>query len=103
MIFLFTYFVLWQAVHGPLADSDLDKAESQNELWGTNSLVFLLPFTYEKTEEYWISAILQLKQLLNCKPFWPAPSLAVLVPGSSNEEQNIEEGQGLFVFFLSVV
>ncbi|XP_040213533.1 germinal-center associated nuclear protein [Rana temporaria] len=84
-----------KAVHGPLADSELDKAESQNELWGTNSLVFLLPFTYEKTEEYWISAILQLKQLLNCKPFWPAPSLAVLVPGSSNEEKNIEEELGL--------
>lgn len=85
-----------KAVHGPLTDSELDKAECQNELWGTNSLVFLLPFTFEKTEEYWISAILQLKQLLNCKPFWPAPSLAVLVPGSSpNEEQNIEEELGL--------
>ncbi|KAM5153155.1 germinal-center associated nuclear protein [Mantella aurantiaca] len=85
-----------KAVHGPLTDSELDKAECQNELWGTNSLVFLLPFTSEKSEEYWISAILQLKQLLNCKPFTPAPSLAVLVPGSSpNEEQNVEEELGL--------
>ncbi|CAI9534174.1 unnamed protein product [Staurois parvus] len=83
-----------KAVHGPLTDSELDKAECQNELWGTNSLVFLLPFTSEKTEEYWISAILQLKQLLNCKPFKPAPSLAVLVPESSPKE-NVEEELGL--------
>ncbi|XP_018420104.1 PREDICTED: germinal-center associated nuclear protein [Nanorana parkeri] len=85
-----------KAVHGPLTDSELEEAECKNELWATNSIVFLLPFTFDETEEYWISAILQLKQLLNCKPFKPAPSLAVLVPGSSpNEEQNVEEELGL--------
>nr|DBA19919.1 TPA: hypothetical protein GDO54_015675 [Pyxicephalus adspersus] len=85
-----------KTVHGPLPASELEEAECHNELWGTNSLVFLLPFASEKTEEYWISATLQLKQLLNCKPFNPSPSLAVLVPGSSlDTEQHVKEGLGL--------
>ncbi|XP_068090216.1 germinal-center associated nuclear protein [Hyperolius riggenbachi] len=85
-----------KTVHGPLTDSELDDAEYQNELWGTSSLVLLLPFQSEQTDEYWISAMLQLKQLLNTKPFKPAPSLAVLLPGNCPDaEQKVEEELGL--------
>ncbi|KAM9305650.1 germinal-center associated nuclear protein [Gastrophryne carolinensis] len=85
-----------KVVHGPLVDSELDRAEDENEFWGTSSLVLLLPFKSEPSDWYWISAILQLKQLLNAKPFKPAPNLVVILPGTCPDaEQKVSEELGL--------
>lgn len=85
--------------HGTLSDSELDMAETQKDLLGTSGLVLLLPpkvKSEDVAEEdvYWLSALLQLKQLLQAKPFHPIIPLVVLVPSQGEEatEKEVEEG-----------
>ncbi|XP_043916487.1 germinal-center associated nuclear protein-like [Protopterus annectens] len=84
-----------QVTRGTLSAEELESVEVQKELLGTSALMFLLPVQSEgiDSEEeavYWLSAILQLKQMLQAKPFHPAVPLVVLVPqleeGSLTEE-----------------
>ncbi|KFP45216.1 Germinal-center associated nuclear protein, partial [Chlamydotis macqueenii] len=88
-----------KVVHGALSDSELDTAEMQKDLLGTSGLILLLPprvRTEDVAEEdvYWLSALLQLKQLLQAKPFHPIIPLVVLVPSQEEEaaEKEVEEG-----------
>ncbi|XP_075036554.1 germinal-center associated nuclear protein [Mixophyes fleayi] len=81
-----------KVVHGPLTDPELEQAEIQKQFLGTSGVILLLPPQSDASDVYWLSAVLQLKQLLQAKPFKPAPSLAVLVPGSdSNMGREVEE------------
>lgn len=80
--------------HGALSDSELDMAETQKDLLGTSGLVLLLPHRVRsedvaEDDVYWLSALLQLKQLLQAKPFHPIVPLVVLVP--SQEEAAVEK------------
>nr|XP_014424093.1 germinal-center associated nuclear protein [Pelodiscus sinensis] len=88
-----------KVAHGTLSDSQLDVAEAQKDLLGTSGLVLLLPprvRSEDVAEEdvYWLSALLQLKQLLQAKPFHPIVPLMVLVPtrGEEATEKEVEEG-----------
>ncbi|XP_067404919.1 germinal-center associated nuclear protein isoform X2 [Emydura macquarii macquarii] len=88
-----------KVAHGTLTDSELDVAETQKDLLGTSGLVLLLPprvRSEDVAEEdvYWLSALLQLKQLLQAKPFHPIVPLVVLVPTGGEEatEKEVEEG-----------
>uniref|UniRef100_A0A8C4WDP7 Germinal-center associated nuclear protein n=1 Tax=Gopherus evgoodei TaxID=1825980 RepID=A0A8C4WDP7_9SAUR len=88
-----------KVAHGTLSDSQLDGAEAQKDLLGTSGLVLLLPprvRSEDVAEEdvYWLSALLQLKQLLQAKPFHPIVPLVVLVPtrGEEATEKEVEEG-----------
>ncbi|XP_065269513.1 germinal-center associated nuclear protein [Emys orbicularis] len=88
-----------KVAHGTLSDSQLDVAEAQKDLLGTSGLVLLLPprvRSEDMAEEdvYWLSALLQLKQLLQAKPFHPIVPLVVLVPtrGEEATEKEVEEG-----------
>uniref|UniRef100_A0A7M4EGM6 Minichromosome maintenance complex component 3 associated protein n=1 Tax=Crocodylus porosus TaxID=8502 RepID=A0A7M4EGM6_CROPO len=88
-----------KVAHGTLSDSELDMAETQKDLLGTSGLVLLLPpkvKSEDVAEEdvYWLSALLQLKQLLQAKPFHPIIPLVVLVPSQGEEatEKEVEEG-----------
>uniref|UniRef100_A0A8B9RUE3 Germinal-center associated nuclear protein n=1 Tax=Accipiter nisus TaxID=211598 RepID=A0A8B9RUE3_9AVES len=77
-----------KVAHGALSDSELDTAEMQKDLLGTSGLVLLLPPRVRsedvaEDDVYWLSALLQLKQLLQVKPFHPIIPLVVLVPASS--------------------
>lgn len=85
--------------HGALSDSELDMAETQKDLLGTSGLILLLPprvRSEDVAEEdvYWLSALLQLKQLLQAKPFHPIVPLVVLVPGQEEVavEKEVEDG-----------
>ncbi|XP_009951232.1 PREDICTED: germinal-center associated nuclear protein, partial [Leptosomus discolor] len=85
--------------HGALSNSELDTAEMQKDLLGTSGLILLLPprvRTEDVVEDdvYWLSALLQLKQLLQVKPFHPIVPLVVLVPSQEEEatEKEVEEG-----------
>lgn len=85
--------------HGALSDAGLDAVETQKELLGASGLVLLLaPRARSKDtaeeDTYWLSALLQLKQLLQAKPLWPALPLAVLAPGQGGvtEQQEVEDG-----------
>lgn len=85
--------------HGALSDSELDMAETQKDLLGTSGLILLLPprvRSEDVAEEdvYWLSALLQLKQLLQAKPFHPIIPLVVLVPGQEQVavEKEVEDG-----------
>ncbi|XP_075463507.1 germinal-center associated nuclear protein isoform X2 [Ascaphus truei] len=84
--------------HGPLTPTEMDRAEAQKELLGTSGLVLLVSAQArgsDGTEEdvRWLSALLQLKQLLQAKPFRPPLPLAVLVPGHCRESvSEVEEG-----------
>ncbi|KAM8934138.1 germinal-center associated nuclear protein [Pelodytes ibericus] len=84
-----------KAAHGALTASELDQAETQKQLLGTSGLLLLLPTWSDENEDgdvYWISALLQLKQLLQAKPFHPPPPLAVLTPGQSqNSVDEVEK------------
>ncbi|XP_063787906.1 germinal-center associated nuclear protein [Pseudophryne corroboree] len=81
-----------KVVHGPLTDTELEQAEYKKELLGTSGVLLLLPPLSHATDVYWLSALVQLKQLLQAKPFKPPPSLAVLVPGSHpDSEREVEE------------
>ncbi|XP_074045990.1 germinal-center associated nuclear protein [Macrotis lagotis] len=87
-----------KVAHGLLSDSALDAIETQKDLLGTSGLLFLLPApgkNVAETEEdtYWLSALLQLKQLLQAKPFHPLVPLVVLVPGQDGANMSeVEEG-----------
>ncbi|XP_069472142.1 germinal-center associated nuclear protein [Ambystoma mexicanum] len=86
---------------GTLSNMELDQAETQKNLLGTSGLVLLLPPSVcsgglAEEDVYWLSALLQLKQLLQVKPFHPIVPLVVLVPvqdePSMNLEEEVEEG-----------
>uniref|UniRef100_A0A663EXK7 Germinal-center associated nuclear protein n=1 Tax=Aquila chrysaetos chrysaetos TaxID=223781 RepID=A0A663EXK7_AQUCH len=88
-----------KVAYGALSDSELDTAEMQKDLLGTSGLVLLLPPRVRsedvaEDDVYWLSALLQLKQLLQVKPFHPIVPLVVLVPGQEEEatEKEVEEG-----------
>ncbi|XP_035188197.1 germinal-center associated nuclear protein [Oxyura jamaicensis] len=88
-----------KVVHGVLSDSELDAANMQKDLLGTSGLILLLPprvRSEDVAEEdvYWLSALLQLKQLLQVKPFHPIVPLVVVVPTEEEEaiEKEVEEG-----------
>ncbi|XP_068963305.1 germinal-center associated nuclear protein-like isoform X2 [Petaurus breviceps papuanus] len=84
--------------HGLLSDSVLDATESQKDLLGTSGLLFLLPtpgksVALAQGDVYWLSALLQLKQLLRAKPSHPLVPLVVLVPGQEGATaREVEEG-----------
>ncbi|OWK50571.1 Germinal-center associated nuclear protein [Lonchura striata] len=88
-----------KVAHGLLSNSELDLAETQKDLLGTSGLVLLLPpqVSSEDIAEddvYWLSALLQLKQLLQAKPFHPIIPLVVLVPSQKEKavEKEVEDG-----------
>ncbi|XP_053925215.1 germinal-center associated nuclear protein-like isoform X2 [Cuculus canorus] len=88
-----------KVAHGALSDCELDTAEMQKDLLGTSGLILLLPPRVRsedvaEDDVYWLSALLQLKQLLQAKPFHPLVPLVVLVPGQEEEatEKEVEEG-----------
>ncbi|XP_074766483.1 germinal-center associated nuclear protein isoform X2 [Athene noctua] len=88
-----------KVAHGVLSDSELDMAEMQKDLLGTSGLILLLPPRVRSEDVadddvYWLSALLQLKQLLQAKPFHPIVPLVVLVPSQEEEatEKEVEEG-----------
>ncbi|NWY07443.1 GANP protein, partial [Nothoprocta ornata] len=88
-----------KVVHGALSDMELDKAERQKDLLGTSGLILLLPPRVRsedvaEDDVYWLSALLQLKQLLQAKPFQPIVPLVILVPGQEEDapEKEVEEG-----------
>nr|XP_014715316.2 germinal-center associated nuclear protein isoform X2 [Equus asinus] len=88
-----------KVAHGALSDCVLDAVETQKELLGASGLMLLLPpkvKSEDVAEEdvYWLSALLQLKQLLQAKPFQPALPLVVLVPslGGDTVEKEVEDG-----------
>ncbi|NXT48335.1 GANP protein, partial [Pluvianellus socialis] len=88
-----------KVAHGALSDSELDTAETQKDLLGTSGLILLLPPRVRsedvaEDDVYWLSALLQLKQLLQAKPFHPIVPLVVLVPSQEEEatEKEVEEG-----------
>ncbi|XP_066487561.1 germinal-center associated nuclear protein isoform X2 [Tiliqua scincoides] len=88
-----------KVTHGTLDTSELDNPAIQKELLGTSGLILLLPprlRSEDVAEEdvYWLSALLQLKQLLQAKPFQPIVPLVVLVPSHGDEaaEKEVEEG-----------
>lgn len=92
-------WVLFQVAHGALSDSALDVVEIQKELLGASGLMLLLA-PKMKSEDiaeedvYWLSALLQLRQLLQAKPFQPSLPLVVLVPslGGDAVEKEVEDG-----------
>uniref|UniRef100_A0A8C5U201 Germinal-center associated nuclear protein n=1 Tax=Malurus cyaneus samueli TaxID=2593467 RepID=A0A8C5U201_9PASS len=88
-----------KVAHGALSESELDMAETQKDLLGTSGLVLLLPPRVRsedvaEDDVYWLSALLQLKQLLQAKPFHPIVPLVVLVPSQEEEamEKEVEDG-----------
>ncbi|XP_036098628.1 germinal-center associated nuclear protein isoform X1 [Molossus molossus] len=88
-----------KVAHGALNDSALDVVEIQKELLGASGLMLLLA-PKMKSEDiaeedvYWLSTLLQLKQLLQAKPFQPSLPLVVLVPslGGDAVEKEVEDG-----------
>ncbi|XP_053327937.1 germinal-center associated nuclear protein, partial [Spea bombifrons] len=87
-----------KVVQGPLKPSEMEQVEAQKQLLGTSALMLLLPTRTDVTDDdlYWITAILQLKQLLQAKPFCPPLPLAVLVPGQHQDlVSKVEEGLNL--------
>lgn len=92
-------WVLLQVAHGTLSDQALNTVEMQKDLLGASGLLLLLPHkvrSEDVAEEdvYWLSAVLQLRQLLQAKPLEPALPLVVLVPSPGGEtmEKEVEEG-----------
>nr|XP_005997746.1 PREDICTED: germinal-center associated nuclear protein [Latimeria chalumnae] len=85
---------------GPLSEDRLDQTESQKDLLGTSGLVMLLLVgagggDVEQEDVYWLSALLQLKQLLQAKPFRPAVPLLILFSPQGEEavsKDQVEEG-----------
>ncbi|XP_006893986.1 PREDICTED: germinal-center associated nuclear protein [Elephantulus edwardii] len=84
---------------GTLSDRAFDAVETQKDLLGTSGLLLLLPprVRSEDTAEedvYWLSALFQLKQLLQAKPFQPEVPLAILAPslGEDDVEKDVEDG-----------
>uniref|UniRef100_A0A8C5WF42 Germinal-center associated nuclear protein n=1 Tax=Leptobrachium leishanense TaxID=445787 RepID=A0A8C5WF42_9ANUR len=85
---------------GPIERSVIEQKKTQEAFLGTSGLLFLLPIQPDNDEDdiYWISARLQLKQILQAKPFFPPLSLAVLVPGQC---QTMTEVSSAVKFLLS--
>ncbi|XP_027950549.1 germinal-center associated nuclear protein isoform X1 [Eumetopias jubatus] len=88
-----------KVAHGALSSCALDAVETQKELLGASGLMLLLPPKVEsgdtaEEDVYWLSALLQTKQLLQAKPFQPALPLVVLVPspGGGAVEKEVEDG-----------
>ncbi|XP_072594589.1 germinal-center associated nuclear protein [Vulpes vulpes] len=88
-----------KVAHGALSDCVLDAVETQKELLGASGLMLLLPPKVEsedmaEEDVYWLSALLQLKQLLQAKPFQPALPLVVLIPspGGDTMDKEVEDG-----------
>ncbi|KAM9034648.1 germinal-center associated nuclear protein-like [Sarcophilus harrisii] len=87
-----------KVAHGLLSDSALEATKTQKDLLGTSGLLFLLPAPGKsdmvaEEDTYWLSAMLQLKQLLQAKPFHPPVPLVVLVPGQEGASvRDVEEG-----------
>ncbi|KAM3916594.1 germinal-center associated nuclear protein isoform 2-T2 [Leptodactylus fuscus] len=79
-----------KVVHGPLTEDELEQAELQKAVLGTSGIVLLLP-AQSDTDESQIAALLQLKQLLQAKPFKPPPTLAVLAPSSYTDVETVVE------------
>ncbi|XP_077128544.1 germinal-center associated nuclear protein-like [Ranitomeya variabilis] len=79
-----------KAVHGPLTENELEQVEIQNQFLGTSGIVLLLPVQSD-ADVYRIAALLQLKQLLQAKPFKPSPALAVLVPSTYTDPDTVIE------------
>ncbi|XP_067844236.1 germinal-center associated nuclear protein isoform X2 [Heptranchias perlo] len=84
---------------GPLSDTDVDAMEQRKELLGTTGLILFLPAREEATDKdeeevYWLSAMLQVRQLLQAKPLNPAVPLVILVPSEENplKEEEVIEG-----------
>uniref|UniRef100_A0A8C5QB66 Germinal-center associated nuclear protein n=1 Tax=Leptobrachium leishanense TaxID=445787 RepID=A0A8C5QB66_9ANUR len=77
---------------GPIERSVIEQKKTQEAFLGTSGLLFLLPIQPDNDEDdiYWISARLQLKQILQAKPFFPPLSLAVLVPGQCQTMTEVE-------------
>ncbi|XP_043858360.1 germinal-center associated nuclear protein [Dromiciops gliroides] len=96
-----------KAAHGLLSDSALDATQMQKDLLGTSGLLLLLPAPGESVDTaeedtYWLSALLQLKQLLQAKPFHPLVPLVVLVPRQEGATaREVEEGLMLQDLVLS--
>uniref|UniRef100_A0A8C6RUG5 Minichromosome maintenance complex component 3 associated protein n=1 Tax=Nannospalax galili TaxID=1026970 RepID=A0A8C6RUG5_NANGA len=91
-----------KVAHGTLNDGALDAVETRKDLLGASGLMLLLPPKMKSeavAEEdlYWLSGSLQLKQLLQAKPFQPALPLVVLVPSSSGEAIGKEAEDGLML------
>ncbi|KAM5281214.1 germinal-center associated nuclear protein [Ctenodactylus gundi] len=91
-----------KVVHGTLSDSVLDTVKTQKDLLGASGLMLLLPprvKSEDVAEEdvYWLSALLQLRQLLQAKPFQPSLPLVVLVPGSGENAVGKEVEDGLML------
>ncbi|XP_036304113.1 germinal-center associated nuclear protein isoform X2 [Pipistrellus kuhlii] len=88
-----------KVVYGALSDGALDAVETQKELLGASGLMLLLA-PKAKSEDiaeedvYWLSALLQLKQLLQAKPFQPSLPLVVLAPslGGDTVEKEVNDG-----------
>lgn len=88
-----------KVVHGTLSACALDAVEAEKELLGASGLLLLLPPHVQsgdvaEEDVYWLSALLQVKQLLQAKPFQPAPPLAVLAPGPTGAavSKDVEDG-----------
>ncbi|NXU55150.1 GANP protein, partial [Turnix velox] len=91
-----------KVAHGALSDTELETAEMQKDLFGTSGLVFLLlprvrSEDVAEDDVYWLSALLQLKQLLQVKPFQPIVPLVVLVPSQEEETTKKEVEEGLML------
>ncbi|KAG9477438.1 hypothetical protein GDO78_002699 [Eleutherodactylus coqui] len=79
-----------KVVHGPLTEDELEQVELQKQLSGTSGIVLLLP-AQSDTDVDQIAALLQLKQLLQAKPFKPPPPLAILVSSSYTDPETVVE------------
>eukprot|EP00079_Xenopus_tropicalis_P039104 XP_017952875.1 PREDICTED: germinal-center associated nuclear protein isoform X3 [Xenopus tropicalis] len=87
-----------KVAQGPLTTSEMEQVETKRDLLGTSGLILLLPPVDDSIEDdvYWLSALLQLKQLLQAKPFQPPIPLGVLVPAfGMNTMTKVEEGLNL--------
>lgn len=92
-----------KVTQGTFCAEDLESVEVRKELLGTSALMFLLPVQSKATDSdgkaiYWLSAILQLKQILQAKPFHPAVPLVVLVLQLEQEplsEEDVRNGMML--------
>lgn len=87
---------------GTLSDGALDAVETQKDLLGASGLMLLLAPKVKsddvaEEDVYWLSALLQLKQLLQAKPFQPALPLVVLVPSSGRDDVRKEVEDGLML------
>ncbi|XP_072117275.1 germinal-center associated nuclear protein isoform X1 [Mobula birostris] len=91
-------YICVKVTRGPLSETNIDAMEQRKELLGTTALILLLPARVEGSDQdeeevYWLSAMLQIKQLLQAKPLNPAIPLVILVPGEGkplNEEEVID-------------